>query len=316
MLTRALRYPVGAIFATLLAIGGLLPATAAEPPGNEGDCRPGQVWNGVTCEDVGDDDGGDGDERNESTCVQGEPVVAEAPCEFHGRIYYQPLDAWVEDVTDAYMDAPDDPIWEGNHPEGAIVRVYKLTGAPGGGGEPEWTSELPRWIPEFPGEPQVNPEDIAGEVLASMDIQPIDIGLAPRPTTEDPDSASFVGLPNWMWVENPSPNTWGPLDDSGSAGGITVTVTAQVESVEWDMGNGNVVTCETPGTPWTESEEVRESPDCGHHYYEKGDYTVTAAANWSATWESSDGASGELAVDPQTAEAPIRIDELQVIRTD
>src|SRR5690625_1877628 len=162
MLIRVWRSSVVVILVVLLAAARVAQAAASEPPGNDEDCPPGQVSNGFGCEDAG----GDGDdEPDENMCVQGEPVVAEAPCNFYGRIYFQPLDAWVENVTRTFMDRPDHPYWEGNYPEGAIVRVYKLTGLVGGS-QPEWRQEPPRWIAEFPGqgEPEVDPEELAEQV--------------------------------------------------------------------------------------------------------------------------------------------------------
>ncbi|HLR96999.1 MAG TPA: hypothetical protein VK053_20930 [Jiangellaceae bacterium] len=244
----------------------------------------------MTCEDDGDVD-----EPEEDVCVQGEPVVAEAPCEFFGRTYYQPLDAWVEDVTEAFIDQPDHPYWEGNHPAGVIVRVYKLTGLGGEGTQnPRWEQRYPRWIAELPGsgEPEVDPEELAEEVLDEMDLQPIEAATAPPP-----DGVGLIGLPVWLWADDPSPRTWGPITDTGSAGGVSVTVTAEVDRAEWSMGDGTTVTCTTPGTPFQPGQEANDSPDCGHTYDTPDTYPIAVTTYWVADWESDEGDTGTLEVD-------------------
>jgi len=289
---------ISAAILVLLVFAGLNAVVAAEPPeGEEGNCPPGQVWDGRECRDDGDDgdqDDDDDDGSDEDMCVQGEPVVAEAPCEFYSRVYYQPLDAWVEDVTAAYMDEPNAAVWQGNHPDGAIVRVYKLTGLDGGPAGPGWRHIHQQWIEAFPGqgEPEVDPEELAEEVLDEMDLQPIEAATAPPP-----DGVGLIGLPVWLWADDPSPRTWGPITDTGSAGGVSVTVTAEVDRAEWSMGDGTTVTCTTPGTPFQPGQEANDSPDCGHTYDTPDTYPIAVTTYWVADWESDEGDTGTLEVD-------------------
>ncbi|PSL06068.1 hypothetical protein CLV30_103223 [Haloactinopolyspora alba] len=176
------------------------------------------------------------------------------------------------------------------------------------------------WLPSGPAAPEpVDPEALARQVLSGMNLEPVDIGMAPTPIEQDPDSMGLVGAPNWMWVRDPGPTTWGPLTDTGSEGAVTVTVAAQVDEAVWDMGDGSSVTCTSPGDPYDTAYGVRESPSCGHRYERtsRGQpdqaYAVSATTQWSVEWEASTGATGTLEVDPLTSTVHVRIGERQVI---
>ena len=154
-----------------------------------------------------------------------------------------------------------------------------------------------------------DPGTAAQQVLAGMQLRPPRIGIVPFP---GPDSVGLVGLNNWMWVEDPDAQTFGPASDTATLGGWTITVTATVQSVDWDMGDGQVVHCEGPGTPYQDSDGFDPSPDCGHVYTTQGVYTVTATAHWTVDWVSTDQ-TGTFTTD-QTATDQITIGELQVLR--
>ena len=104
---------------------------------------------------------------------------------------------------------------------------------------------------------QINPEAVARRAVDSMRLDGPDVA-SPRS-----DRRYVLGMPMWMWVRQ-SPTTWGPNTASATAG--SVTVTAKVTSIRWDMGDGTTVTCTGPGTPYDTSEGKAESPDCGHRY--------------------------------------------------
>ncbi|NDL60203.1 hypothetical protein [Phytoactinopolyspora mesophila] len=210
--------------------------------------------------------------------------------------------------------------WADNYPDGWIYEWRKLSGVI----PPAiaiWGERGHMWLAETPiGEaPRRDPAEIAREILDDMDLQPIEIGMAPATLSQNPGSMGLVGAPVWMWAVDPSPQTWGPLEESGSEQGVTVTVVAEVEHVEWDMGDGGSKTCGTPGQPYNEAMGVRDSPDCGYLYTRtSGDqsdqaYTVTASTMWAASWEASTGESGTLDVDPLTSSASVRIGERQLI---
>jgi hypothetical protein len=170
-----------------------------------------------------------------------------------------------------------------------------------------------------PGSPPVEPTVVAWQALASMDLHAVDMQIAPTPLSTDADSMGLVGLPVWLWTE-PTGATWGPISASASDGPVAVSVTARIDRVEWNMGDGTVITCDTAGTPFDPTTHYVEdrSPDCGHVYQKissdsSGTYTVTATSYWVAEW-SSGGETGTIPFDFTTSEQ-IRIGELQVIRT-
>ncbi len=150
--------------------------------------------------------------------------------------------------------------------------------------------------------PQVNAAAMARTLLAQLQLRPITIGLTPKRQ----GSMGFVGVPNWLWVQNPARATYGPA--TIRAGGISLT--AKVELIEWDMGNGAVVRCRNHGTEWFDGMGMKQSPRRAGTYVQ-GHYTVRATAHWVARW-SGYGQSGAIPLS-LTATRALEIGELQVI---
>lgn len=180
--------------------------------------------------------------------------------------------------------AATDPSWQGHAPgDGAIYQCYQPY--------PDlliwiWSANPP---PDSGAGP--TPREVAQLAIKDMKLTAINIGIAPK--AED-GSIGLVGMPVWMWAENPSDQTWGPITASASAGGITVTATARVHKITWDMGDGSKVTCTSAGTPYKAAYGNTKSPDCGHVYTTSGSkeqddkYTVTATSDWVITWAAQD----------------------------
>lgn len=145
---------------------------------------------------------------------------------------------------------------------------------------------------------------IARTLLAQVQLQPIRIGLVPRGA----DAMTVVGMPVWLWVDEPSRTTWGPA--TITAGGMTLT--ARVQSVTWDMGDGTILTC-GKGTEWESGMGGDPSPTCGHTYDEQGSYTIRARAHWVARWAGY-GQSGMIPVTLSTTRV-LNVGEVQVIVT-
>jgi hypothetical protein len=207
---------------------------------------------------------------------------------------------------------PEHPAWFGNYPDGALYGCYNPY-------IPIGIRYMEFWLADAPPGVVVDPAVLAEQAVARMQLTAINPQIAPRPLSVDADSMGLVGLPVWLWTD-PTPTTWGPNSASASAGGITVTATARVERAEWSMGDGNVVTCTSTGTPYDPSYGVeRTSPDCGHRYETTSGgradqvFTITATSYWVAEW-SGGGQSGTIEVDFSTSEQ-VRIGEMQVLRT-
>ncbi len=153
--------------------------------------------------------------------------------------------------------------------------------------------------------PRVNAAAMARTLLARLQLRSITIGLTPKRL----GSMGFVGVPNWLWVQDPARTTYGPA--TIRAGGISLT--ARVELIEWDMGNGAVVRCRNHGTEWFDGMGMKQSPTCGYMYSKQGHYTVRATAHWVARW-SGYGQSGTIPLS-LTATRALEIGELQVVIT-
>lgn len=141
-----------------------------------------------------------------------------------------------------------------------------------------------------------------------MVLRAPEIGIVPE---DEPGRVGIIGLPTYMWVADPGPSTWGPITRTAAAGPWSVTATASVERIDWDMGDGTVVTCTTVGTPYVDAYQEQPSPDCGHTYTEDGDYTVTATSYWVIEWTGL-GQSGTINFDVSDSTG-ITMGEVQVI---
>lgn len=188
-----------------------------------------------------------------------------------------------------------DPVW-GGHTDGGVYGCAPRIGPP-----------VPIWLATPPG-PGVDPAVLARQAIESMQLKAITVGIVPEPR---PGSIGLLGLPTWMWAENPGPTTIGPITRSASAGGFTVTATAHVDRVVWRMGDGQVVTCMGPGTPYADSYGRQSSPDCGYTYSKAGRYTVTATSYWVVDWTGL-GQTGQIPLD-LTQSTSITMGEAQVV---
>ncbi|WP_172885531.1 hypothetical protein [Jiangella sp. DSM 45060] len=298
----------------------------ASPDVRQTDCPPGTSWNGAFCEEIlGPPD------ETVTGCSQHDPLVLNVPCEVYGFVFMPELDQYLRALAPAHNERyrpPDGDLsnlgyWAGSVSQGWMYEWRKLAGS-WSLGSVAWGARGLMWLADAPGEQPVvvDPEAVAQQVLEGMTFEEPELGLAPRPVEEAPGSIGLVGAPVWMWVANPGPTTWGPVEESRTVGGVMVTVVAEVESVTWDMGDGRRVRCGSAGDVYAPRLGVRASPSCGHVYTQtSGDqpdaaYAVTATANWTATWTASTGAEGTLEPPRPAATAHVRIGERQVIETD
>lgn len=194
-------------------------------------------------------------------------------------------------------------VWQG-HADGAVYSCLDpaLRG----------TKVIDRWSLAPPAGPAAPPDPrvLAQRAVAAMGVRAVEVGIVPEPL---PGRVGLVGLPTWMWVQDPSPSSWGPVRRSVSAGGFTVTATGRVERMVWSMGDGSVVVCRTPGTAYADAFGKRSSPDCGHRYTRQGVYTVRATSYWVVAWAGI-GQTGEIPLQ-FTRSAVITMGEAQVLTT-
>jgi hypothetical protein len=182
------------------------------------------------------------------------------------------------------------PVWSG-HTTGAIYDCFVAPRV--GRGFVIAGMTLQRWAATAPAPAAPSPPDprvLAQQAIESMRLKAITIGIVPESRA---GSIGIVGMPTWMWVQNPNQSTWGPITRSASAGGFTVSATADVDRVVWAMGDGSTVACTVTGTAYQDSFGKKSSPTCGHTYTRQGTYTVRATSYWTVQW-SGVGESGTI----------------------
>lgn len=316
----------GRIFGALLVFIGLvvliigIPA-ASNAAGKSASC----TWNDATgsfdCSDSnGGDEGkkdkpkGEGNGHNKGGCYatspsSGKDVKVDCSSK-HGTWYVYSGDG--QNLQCYFKASPD------NDPE--EVKEMKMivynTMCPQWSGNTisGWTRGPEVALDENAIPPTITPEEAAARLWASYDIRKIDIGIAPKP---DAGSVGSVGLPVWMWVNNPSEKTFGPYKKSAAYEGLSITGTAKVTNIVWNMGDGSTVQCNGAGTPFTPSAGLNPSPDCGHMYekmsksHAGGRFPVSATANWVFEWSTS-GASGTLTA-TRTSGTSLEIGEMQTV---
>jgi hypothetical protein len=146
--------------------------------------------------------------------------------------------------------------------------------------------------------------------------------VLPRPvilSSPPPGALQLVALPLWLWVARA---VWAPRSQTATVPGEQVTATATPVSLTWHMGDGAIVVCHGPGTPYTSRySPAAASPDCGHTYTRSsagqpgGAYHVTVTITWAITWHTATGAGGSLPPLFSTARAALRVGESQAVNT-
>jgi hypothetical protein len=272
---------------------GLYVCLRAEVPGSSGGSRPNGNDGGGSADRAGNSggsrgrDGGDGASVWQCTYELADPQPPAGSADWQG---HQPGDGAVYEERCIFNDGGD-------------VTV----------GRTGFTRVRVVWAPEQPEAPQVDPAVLAQEAVEKMLLRGPEIGITPKP-----GGTGVVGMPVYLWTEK-SPETYGPNTASASAGGMTVTATAKVTKIVWEMGDGNTVTCTTAGTPYKAEYGKRPSPDCGHRYSvpssttSSGKFHVTATSTWAIDWRVvGGGPSGEL-TEVRDSSVDITVAEVQVL---
>ena len=231
---------------------------------------------------------------------------SEIPCTSPQGIWYAPRGCYVSEVPRSLWPPAGDPMYGGKDPSDGSVWWCN---------PPNFTGLTEMIFISVGDPPVIDPTILVWAAIVEMDLQPINVGTAPNAGS---DSVGLVGLPTWMWVNQPSAHTFGPITATDADGPVSVTATARVTAVDWDMGDGTVVTCHGPGTPYAASYGDQASPDCGHRYQRSsagqpdGRYAVTATSHWDISWTASTGASGVIRL-TRIANTYLRIGEMQVL---
>jgi hypothetical protein len=290
------------ILALLAMLGASLVIVVVVAPSANAGCDVDEETGEVVCDDEDPGNGGGGSNDpgtgGSSTCTYaGNEIPCTGP---DGSVWSSKYKCWIGER------GPDDLVPpEGQTKEDGWWHVCYFP-PPGSSWEYMWIET---------GEVGIDPVVLAQRAIASMDLDPIKIGIVPE---SGANRAGLVGLPVWMWVDSPTDDTFGPITASASQGPVSVSATASVSSIVWDMGDGTRVTCTGKGTPYSDHYGKQPSPTCGYRYAEMssdqpdGAYQVTATSHWVVDWTGG-GQSGTIEFDLTTDPRPIRIGEAQVL---
>jgi hypothetical protein len=146
--------------------------------------------------------------------------------------------------------------------------------------------------------------------------------VLPAPTlhTAPPPGKLIVQWQTWLWMDG---GAWQPLSATASAGFVSATVMARPVRVRWDMGDGNSVVCDGPGTPWNPAVPASgQQPSCSYVYHRSSagrpndSYVIRASIDWSTAWSAA-GAPGGGALGPATTvgELAVQVGEVQAVIT-
>ncbi|MDA8365338.1 MAG: hypothetical protein M0Z62_00065 [Actinomycetota bacterium] len=155
---------------------------------------------------------------------------------------------------------------------------------------------------------QVNPVVVAEQAVKQLVFASPAIEMAPPS-----GSPQLVGVATWLWI---APGTWQTLTASASAGPVTTTATATPTKVVWDMGDGQSLTCDGPGTPYSTS-APNATTNCSYTWGQAGTFQVTATLYWSVTWTATGAPGGGnlgLQAGP-AAQVAVTVTESQAINT-
>jgi hypothetical protein len=327
-----LRSRIGLAVLGALGLGFLISAPAAGAECLAWEEQTDQMTGRVTIvctmwgtEPGGGDDGGGSD-------TGGSPGTRVCEREWRGEHYEVPCSSssgsWNNDrgcyvAVASPPPAANDPVWEGNT-DGVILQCTY----------PDDVGDIPPpqlfWAASDPTQLGPSPRELADRALAQMDLVTGEIGSTPPSTDAKPGSMGLIGVPMWLWVDNPGAGTTEDVTVSESSGALTVTLTAELDRIDWtltDRESGAVrasVACTgsaAAGTRWTAAvggDGTTRSPTCGiaaGQNDDPGRYTLTAQAHWVATWTGG-GENGEIPVTPPAQSVPIDVAELQTIVVD
>lgn len=173
-------------------------------------------------------------------------------------------------------------------------------------GDARWCSDGGWWV-WIPDNPHMTPAELAREAIERLAVARLPVRLSPPPPAQQ-----LVHLPTWMWVDRA---VWAPRSATAVVPGLSVTATATPTRMVVSTGDGGVVTCRGPGTPWTPVEDPdASSPTCGHTYTRPGAFTLTAEVGWSVSWAGG-GQSGTAPAVTTTSTRTVLVTESQALNS-
>jgi hypothetical protein len=138
------------------------------------------------------------------------------------------------------------------------------------------------------GQIRVDPGEIARDLVRRAPFEYADAHAAPGP-----DYHTYVNYKNWLWIPS---EQWHDVGVSLTVGGATVSLQATPTRVDWDMGDGQTVSCAGPGRKWRDGMSEDAPTDCSHTYASlknpDGDtWPVSARISYAVTWSCTGNCS-------------------------
>jgi hypothetical protein len=204
--------------------------------------------------------------------------------------------------------------------QGDSIQVLYVVECPGQPDVEQWVSVIP--TDEGGLAPQVTPEQLIPSLWSRVQRQlPTPI---PRIAPADlaADGFAFVQTPAFFWVDQ-APGQWGDVSATAAVAGLSLTVTAAPEQLVVTTGDGKTLQCAGAPAPFPAGADPVTFVGCRHVYRhssamaENGQtYPVTVAIVWHATWQASNGQSGDLGTLTTTsATRDLAVAEIQAVVT-
>lgn len=159
--------------------------------------------------------------------------------------------------------------------------------------------------------PAISPEVVAHQAVSQLRLPAVSIVVSPS-------GEQLVNLPTWLALESGS---WARQSATAAVPGVKVTATATPLKAVWDMGNGDRVMCQGPGTVWQAGmDPTAKSPDCGYTYRRSsagapgGEFTIRVWISWGVSWQGA-GRSGTVPNLATAGDRPVRVAESQALVT-
>jgi hypothetical protein len=304
----ARRFAVVASLSAGLLLSSAVTATADEPPDAGAEqCSPSvicsQVGSGGSNSTSGPSQGGGGDGGHSGPQL----------CSYHDVQWacYDPERGYFNSDVGCYFrpldkqPAEGDQAWEGHKPSEGTV-YSKVCPQNGGGQDGLQTA----FVSNAPGATPVIDLTVQAKLLADRMAFP-----APKASVAPKDTA-VVKAPVWLWAEG----MVAPKPSSLAVPGASVTVTAQLNGMTWDFGQGMTVDCATAGTPYDPKYGDAKSPDCGYEFAvgsgtrQGGVFTGTVTAHWRAHVVITGPNAKTFDIDmPRGSDLALKVAEVQVL---
>lgn len=280
--------------AAAVVLGGLLAPLAHAADDDSGVCKGASMYVKVCAEDTTSTPGSGGSDGKSTSGTSSAHSSDKPKCTYEKLIPQPPED--------------NAAVQEGKR-QGGKGAVYRVVCPDTGRVGVVWIADG-----ADPAAPAIDPEVVARQAVDAMKL------VGPKIANPHPGGKYVAGMPMWMWVDE-TPTTFGPNTATATAGGVTVTATAKVSSIRWDMGDDSEpVVCNGPGTKYEKSMGKAPSPDCGHLYEkastsENGEkFHGEATATWTVNWEVT-GGPADAGSFTEVRQSPFTVDvrEVQVL---